>query len=72
MYLLYGVNSEQAILLRNNTSSASGQINLTHEVFCYSHVSAYDIEVNSALSSLTVQKNLNSTMADIPCSGDQQ
>ena len=63
------VNNEQTMLLRSNTS-ASGRLNLTHKVFCYHRVFAFDIDVNNTLSNLTIEENLNSTMADTLCSGN--
>ena len=65
------VNNERAIFLRSNTS-ASGQLNLTHKVSCYHQVFALDIEVNNAISNLSIEGNLNSTMTDNLCSGNQQ
>ena len=64
------VNNEQTMLLRSNTS-ASGRFNLTHKVSCYHRVFAFDIDVNNTLSNLTIEENLNSTMADTLCSGNQ-
>ena len=65
------VNNEQAIFQRSNTS-ASGQIILTHKVFCYHRVFAFDIEVNNTISNFSIEEIISSTMTDNLCSGNQQ
>ena len=64
------VDDEYAILLRSDMS-ASGQLNLTHKVFCYHQVFVYDIDVNSTLSNTTIEENIK-TIVDTcaVCSGN--
>ena len=41
--------------LSRSDMSASGQLSLTHNISCYHGVIAFDIDVNNAISNLTIE-----------------
>ena len=51
------VDDEHTNISRSDMS-ASGQLNLTHNISCYHRVYAYDIDVNNTLSNLTIEGNV--------------
>ena len=51
------VSDIYANISRNNnvTMSASGKLNLAHNISCYSRVFAFDIDINNTISNLTIE-----------------
>ena len=41
--------------LSRSDMSASGQLSLAHNIFCYHRVIAFDIDINNTLSNLTIE-----------------
>ena len=54
----------------NKYISAFGRLNLTHEALCYHHVFAYNIDVNSTVSTVYIEEDvIKPTSANYVCSG---